>query len=544
MSRYTKHFSTRETPQSEAIPGKPMVENSAGGFSFQVDCWKRLERFLILGNEGGSYYATEKKMTVDNAKCVLECAALDIKRTVKTIVDISVAGRATKNDPAVFSLGLLSKYPEALEAMPKVCRIGTHLFQFVEAAQANRGWGRSLKRAVQNWYLDKTPREVAYQVTKYQQRDGMSQRDILRLAKPAGATGDMKQIFAWITGKTEGHADYEPVKGEPLEHIYAFERAKHATDKHEIVRLITDHGLVRECIPTQFLNEPEVWEALLINMPLTALVRNLGKMTSIGLLKPLSGSQSYSMARDKLANVEAMKKARVHPIALLLAQSVYAQGHGDKGKLTWQPVAQIIDGLQEAFYAAFDAVEPTGKNWLLALDVSGSMGCSYVSGTKLSCREASGAMALVTASTEPNYQIVGFTGRGFSVGRAGRRFGSSSGVELLKISPKMRLDYVVSYLDKLPMGPTDCALPMLYATENKLKVDAFVVYTDSETWHGTIHPCQALEQYRQKMGVPAKLIVCSMEANKFSIADPNDAGMLDVVGFDTNVPSIMTEFVK
>ena len=94
----------------------------------------------------------------------------------------------------------------------------------------------------------------------------------------------------------------------------------------------------------------------------------------------------------------------------------------------------------------------------------------------------------------------------------------------------------------LPFGRTDCAQPMLYATERKLKVDVFVVYTDSETWYGQIHPVQALQQYRQKMGIPAKLIVQAFVANPFSIADPNDAGMLDVVGFDTSVPTLIRDF--
>ena len=73
-------------------------------------------------------------------------------------------------------------------------------------------------------------------------------------------------------------------------------------------------------------------------------------------------------------------------------------------------------------------------------------------------------------------------------------------------------------------------------------MDVFVVYTDSETWHGEIHPVQALRQYRERTGIPAKLIVVGMVSNGFSIADPDDAGMLDVVGFDTSVPQLMSQF--
>ena len=44
------------------------------------------------------------------------------------------------------------------------------------------------------------------------------------------------------------------------------------------------------------------------------------------------------------------------------------------------------------------------------------------------------------------------------------------------------------------------------------------------------------------MGIPAKLVVAGMAPSGFSIADRNDAGMLDVVGFDTATPSVMADF--
>ena len=58
------------TPQSEALPNKKQVKNSAGGFVFAVTPWTRLERFLILGTEGGSYYATERDLTKTNIEGV------------------------------------------------------------------------------------------------------------------------------------------------------------------------------------------------------------------------------------------------------------------------------------------------------------------------------------------------------------------------------------------------------------------------------------------------------------------------------------------
>ncbi|HWH69503.1 MAG TPA: TROVE domain-containing protein, partial [Candidatus Sulfotelmatobacter sp.] len=133
--------------------------------------------------------------------------------------------------------------------------------------------------------------------------------------------------------------------------VEAFEKAKKASSKAEVVRLIRDYDLPREAIPTQWLNELEVWDALLQRMPLTALVRNLGKMTAVGLVKPFS--EAASLIVRKLSDEALLKRARIHPLAVLIAQKVYAQGRGEKGSLSWQPVPKIVDALDAAFYATF-----------------------------------------------------------------------------------------------------------------------------------------------------------------------------------------------
>jgi len=85
---------------------------------------------------------------------------------------------------------------------------------------------------------------------------------------------------------------------------------------------------------------------------------------------------------------------------------------------------------------------------------------------------------------------------------------------------------------------------MLWARRNQLRVSAVVTYTDSETWAGNIHPAQALRQYRDELVGNAKAVVVGMTSNGFTLADPNDRGMLDVVGFDTSVAAVISDFVR
>ena len=542
---YSQFYSTRRTPQSEPIPGKDMAQNNAGGYAFPVDDWSRLDRFLILGAEGGTYYVGQRELTIRNAEAVRRCIQEDGLRVVEKIIEISDAGRAPKNEPALFALAMcassdfadVSTRKMALESLSKVARIGTHLFHFAEYAKSFRGWGRALSSAVAHWYNDRTPQSLAYQVLKYQSRDGWSHRDLLRLSHPKPATDLHDHIFSWICDKYEedgypkrpelyGDPSYERDVPDELAQIWAYELLKaNPTEKHA-VDLIQKYRLTREMIPTELLNSAEVWEALLSDMPMHAMVRNLGKMTSIGLLSPMSKAAGHVVGQ--LRNEERVIKSRLHPLSVLVAMRIYAQGTGVRGSLTWDANADIVDALDDCFYLSFGNVNQIGQKIMLALDVSGSMGWTNVAGMPITPREASAAMALVTARTETQRQIMAFCHE----------------LVPLSISPRQRLDDVMRGISNLDFGGTDCALPMLYAIENKIGVDLFIVLTDNETWAGSIHPVQALQEYRQRSGIGAKLVVVGMTSSEFSIADPNDGGMIDVAGFDTATPNLIADFAK
>jgi len=542
-----KQIATRQTPQSEPILGSGQVPNSAGGFAWPVTDAVRLDRFLILGAEGGSYYSTGRALTLENAEAVLRAIESDGPGVVRRVVEVSEAGRAPRNDPAIFVLAIaasrgdLATRRAAFEALPRVCRTGTHLLHFAQYVEGFRGWGRGLRRAIGTWYTQPADR-LAYQAIKYGSRDGWSQRDLLRLAHPRAVSEQHGAILYWITHGWEWVGD-EPHPDPVLRRIWAVERVRRAASVDEVVRLVREYRLPREAVPTQWLGEAVVWDALLeTDMPTTALIRNLATLTRVGLLAP--GSAGTRQVVEHLGDRARLRAARVHPIAVLAALKTYAQGRGQRGHSTWEPVPAVIDALDEAFYATFESVEPTGKRWLLALDVSGSMGGGMVAGVPgLTPRVATGAMALVTAATEKAHTIVAFSAP--SDGKYGGQFGGGDpGLTPLTISRRQRLDDVLARMDKIPMGGTDCALPMVWALEKGLQVDVFVVYTDNETWYGKIHPAQALRRYRERTGIPARLVVAGMVSNGFSIADPDDAGMLDVVGFDAAAPAIMADFVR
>jgi len=111
----------------------------------------------------------------------------------------------------------------------------------------------------------------------------------------------------------------------------------------------------------------------------------------------------------------------------------------------------------------------------------------------------------------------------------------------MPVSPRQRIDDVMRTAEAMQMGGTNCAVPMLEAAKHRVPVDVFEILTDNETWYGDIHPHQALDNYRQAMGIDARLQVVAFTPTKFSIAPPGDARCLDVSGFDAAIPVLLAD---
>lgn len=583
-----------------ALPGQmqkvrdDQVLNDAGGYSFLIDDTSRICRFLILGTSSGTYYVDAEQLTIDNVNDLIE-----IIKTGKgglilhELYDVSMRGRAPKQSATMFALALcarakyftrddltgdeLDKYnaytqqlsSAALDILPKVCRIPTHLFEFLKFAKIistetaqKKGWGRAFRNAIAKWYLQAEPKSLAIHLTKYVNREGYSHRDTLRLAHPnARKSGNKALLYDQLFNfACESKLDpkkydenYAPVCKRPRKYPLSAEIRANAPEDHhvfvylqnylklkeipvedanvdQVIRLVKENGFVREHIPNEFLNFASIWIAMLPDMPMTALLRNLSKLSALHIIDGSEPqNQEYvDLVVKKLTDDVAIKKARIHPLSVMLASTTYKSSKGLKGSLKWKVNQTISDALYSMFLKSFHNVEPTGKRFLLAFDISGSMDCSYIHNTVISAREASAAMGLILVHTEANVETVYF------------------GDELTPIAfnKEWTLDETISEFQELPMNSTDCALPMQWALDQKKPFDVFIVYTDSDTYIGSIHPFDALKQYRTTMNIPdAKLIVMGMTANEFTIADPTDRNMLDIVGLDSSTPEVIRSFV-
>jgi len=515
-----------------------LVSNRAGGLVHPMPPEHLLDRVLLLGTFDNTYYASGATLTLEALQRLSDFVAANGRYVVDRTVEISQAGRAPSNDPALMvmafamSIGDDETKAYAAQRLPLVARTGTHLMTFLEFATQLRGWGRLLKKAAANWFLSFSARNLAYQAIKYQNRGNWSLRRALCNAHVATKDPVRNNVFNWIVRGWKWVGP-EPHPDEALQQLWAYEHIKRlpASDVDAAIRLIVDYRLPREAVPTHFLSNKKVWEALFFDMPMSALLRNLATLTRLGVLEPLSETTTEAIRR--LTDPTRVEKARLHPIKIAVAQATYTSGRSTRNQHTWTPIPSIAAALDEAFELSFPNVEPTGKKILIAIDVSGSMSAPALDSMgRLAPRDIAGLMAYVIVRTEPDYHVVAFDTQVYL------------GKKAIQLRPSMSRSDVIRYMSTFNGGGTDVSAPVRWAYDNKIHADAIVVLTDNETWANTKPVSWYVDNYRQHIKPDAAFIANGMVANHYSVFDANDVRSLNITGVDTHVPLLINQFVR
>jgi TROVE domain len=661
------------------------VLNCSGGYVWKLSPIEHVNRYLVLGGakDMGNYYKQADDVSHECALSVLQMIrnpdASQFVQLCDLLKAVSIGGRAPKQEPVLLSVAAAivfaknAKEKEIAFETAKACiRIPTHMFMLAgfvrdlsmaKTVNKGKGWGTGFRRTMAHYYLSHTGRELAFHMTKYQNREGWTHADMIRMlhinpttladdgarlmfdyvmmkyarksktpsektlatlalqkiaiepspfkpltraefveklnaistpqiptaasiaaarpaiappapaqksgaqtvaskvagfvsaltsvmpssasaAKPADAAVKPAEddTFVVISGEDDDEAGSSQKKKASsaqsqlqqvaflLKHLHAIHEAGEKKDVPLACALIRSGRLVREHVPTTLFGSKEIWLTLLETMPLEALLRNLGKLTQIGV-----AAEKHKEIVVRLTNQQEVLKARIHPIKVLVASKVYTNGCGDSGSLTWTPNAYIGVALTDLFRMSYGAVTPTGKRIMLGIDVSGSMSSSVLGSKVLTCRDASIAMALLYLETETNVSAVAF---------------SNTLTDLLAPSSRNRLTRGMTLQQALVathgmnFSSTDCVLPIQHAIKHNLLIDAFIILTDNETYAPNEHPQNALIRYRELTGIQAKLIVLGMTGNCFTIVDPTDRNTLNLAGFDTSTPEIASMFMR
>lgn len=523
-----KFFNQKKTgtPQTQPIPGREaeMLQGRSGGFMFDTGIWNMLRRCLLVGTAQSTYYAGKHELTDDFVSVVREAVATDPDRAAQEILYAS-DGRAINNSAPLFALVLLSMGETQAakqafgEIFPQVVRTGSHFYEWLDYTKGMRGLGKIVREAGKQWLSRPDVKSLAYQLLKYQQRHGFSHRDALRLFHVHPPTEDHDRLYNWAV---RGWTDLpETIPSEALAQIWWYEWLKRNPDStHEAIA--RGHLTHEMAAPIGKMDE-QAWQLLFHEMPIGALLRNLGSLTEIGVLrsdKPANLDRVEAVLNDR----NRLRKGRIHPIDVLKALKTYQSG-GKTGRSqkTWQPVPRIVDILEQALEMAFDVAEPTGKVFMHAVDISSSMSWGVVQSVGLSCCEIATAMALVTAKAEKNYAIRGFSTEFRDLGISRRDSFSSA---LRKASNQN-------------FGGTDASVAYQWMIKNRFKADVICFWTDSESWAGYRHPSKALLEYRKKVNPNIKAVYITLAPYRITLVDPKDPLSWDLGGFDPGTPRLI-----
>ena len=562
--------------QGQLVPIKgresDMKANRGGGVGFIRGDKEYLESVLILGTNKNTYYATARELTqeaIDFVKKLL--ADKKGKLILDTVKSVYENGRAAKQDPTFFVLALACASDDVeirrgAYNLVSTLRTFSQLYTwkgYQKKVLNTKGCGKLAKSAFRKLLTDMTPMNLAYQATKYPQRTVGTERwgfdDLVKCAHTKGSTLGPEHEFV-IHFAVKGYDSamkFATDKGLPMDNVVvqyvsavnACKTMQLSDDNTQLLlTLVYDHKLPREVMPTWALGRKEVWEALLmgkemkwVTMPMTALIRNLAVMTVRGLFSD-NQSPAKELVCKHLLNMQVLKKNRIHPVQLLVAYLTYKQGRGDKGSLTWVPDSDVLKALHDAIDLSFGTIEPTGLRIMHGLDGSPSMTSPIPCLPQLTSSTAVAIMAKIFSKSEVagTQDFAFFSSQGSSYG--------TSGLKPVHIDSKDTIETLTQKAQLAQWGGTDCALPILSAIDQYKKTkkayDAFVIYTDNDTNSRSMHPAQALKQYRELTGINAKLVVVATYPNSVTIADPADGGMMDISGFDTHAPRIMHEFLS
>jgi 60 kDa SS-A/Ro ribonucleoprotein len=528
----TKSKSRTRTTQRKPIPGREeeMKKSFSGGYAFKAENWQVLKRWLLTGSMFGAFYQGKEQMTEDNVKVLKGLINEDPKKVAEMILECSKKG-INVHTP-IFALVHLSNGDgnaknSFREVFSEVIRNGSQLYEFISYVKDLRGFGKTIHKAVKSWLDAKDVKELEYQFLKYQNRNGWSGRDLLRMIKPSVADNDYKKfVYNWMVGGTKKNP-LIPIEQFPemLGRIKVYEQLKKGCSESDVIQAIDKFKMTWEMIPGNITMTGGIWSALFKTMPVGATVRNLGNLTEKGVFKNKANLELLEQRFSK----ENLKKAYIHPINLASAQKIYSQGgEGGKSKLRWDVIPRVEDIIEQAINDSFEVLEPTGKHFFHALDVSGSMHSGNVGTMWLAPYQVEGIMALASIKAEKDYFVGGFDTQ-------------FTPMKFRRDTPFKSVTDCRSGLWPSNFGGTDASAAYDYAIAKKIETDVFVFWTDSESWAGRKHPSQAFAEYKNRVNKNAKAIYITLTAygDNITLADPKDPQSYDFASFTGETPKLI-----
>lgn len=442
---------------------------------------------------------------------------------------------------------------KAYQALQNVCKTPAQLFMFLKYCQRSlnlMSWPRRHRKAIAKWYTENRqylddPMLLARYVTKYRRRHGFSHKKVLKLCHPNSLRSpvEIRYILCYVVkGLTKANqmihdgndktfnipefiTDYETIK-------------KQNVPEDDVIAIIRKWRLTWEQVPNRLLKSKNVLAALLPMMPLTALLRHLGKLTYHGLLQPKSKEEEFTCSR--LENEDILRQANLHPIQILSSLNGYRIGQGfGNSKYRWSINPTIVQSLTKAYMKQLTCSCQNPRlppNILVAINIRRSMESHVAGKLVMNCKQTATALAMTLLTWQSRTQIV--------------TFGSDNPVQRLEIpisedgihDIEMALETVTARREN---DLTYFNEPFRYAHQNMGSVDAIILMTDCLSRGDQSNIRDAYRNFRQRYGdISFVTVGFHNNGEDFPVAERQNPKMLDVIGLDAEAIDLIVSFLS
>lgn len=475
MRRANQMFGTTSVPRSTQATTK----NKDGYPAFERPVEEQYVQCLLTNTLGQTFYADSRdllkeadalhqQMVKADPAFVAKALAFARKRgfmRTQPILGLShLAGvkeapfAQTFND-VIFTPNDLADFLTMIRSMrkgPVSVSFGGKVRQRSDDLRGSQG-GSRIKKAAGKWLIEKLGEYWTVKYGAEKKGGAYSLKQMIQVLHP-DAKGQKLPLFDYIMER-EGASLAE------LPQIQAFEALKSAKTPEEKIKAIIDGRLPHEVATTFAGKDAKVWEAIVPNLPIFALLKNLATLERHGVLE-----SNRKLISGKFADAATIQKSKILPYRFLEARKHV--------NAAWAQDA-LRDGLDLSF-GNFDDIE--GRSAVF-LDISGSME-SYIQTAAIF------AVCLMKKT-----------------GGDGRFLCYDTQLDEVKVSMR---DSTLTQAERIhARGETNTSLPMKKLLSDRDKVDNIILITDEQQNMGAPF-IDALDEYRRKVNRNVRCFVINV----------------------------------
>jgi len=465
----------------------------------------KLAQLAVTGCLNQTFYAEAETQLAEVLTLVAE---LDARYVAKAALYARKKGHM-KDMPALLLAALAAQRSSLVPALfEQVVDNGKMLRTFVQILRSGvtgrKSLGSQPKRLVQNWLNAASERQLLQAAIGNQP----SLADVVKMVHPKPSEAWREAFFAWLIGKPADAAALPPL----TRALLAFRSGASSELPDVPFQLLGNETL-----------NAEQWAELAGRMGWQALRMNLNTLLRHGALAVEGCAERVA---KRLADTEAVAKARVYPYQLLAAYRMTGDG---------VPLA-VREALQDALELSLANVPALSGHVVVCPDVSGSMrspvtGYRQGATTAVRCIDVAALVAAAILRKQPRAQVLPFENK----------------VVKVALNPR---DSVMSNAQKLAAvggGGTSCSAPLKQLADAKAKVDTLVLVSDNESWidarrHGATETLRQWERIKH-INPQARLICIDLQPyGTTQAADRKD--ILNVGGFSDAVFDVLAQFAS